>query len=1005
MFAQTLFLERIPFEEKKIAMSCDVGENQWVDMTYGELKEMVDEVKKILMMIGVKKGDRIILFGENHYKWIPVFLGITSYGAVAVPLDGVIADSRMLALFEDCQPAAIVVSKKFQDRLMGVAKKFAKPCNIVNFHFDLLKVYEEIAPISELPPPPTPDEIAAIIYTSGTTGKPKGVMLSHKALVASVRIGVRIGSVESSDVFLTILPFTHVFGLVAAGLVPLTVGARVILAATFNPVHLFAAIQKFKVNYILAVPRLADVLAGTLHQQNVMMPHLKMFIGGAACSSQTINMLRARGVQAVQGYGMTETCGGIVACLSGPIESVGQPYEEIEFKIDNPQNGVGELLVSAPTLLTGIFNDPKQTKEVFSGRFLRTGDLAAIDDKGFLYLKGRLKDVIIPPGGVNVYPDELELRLGLLPFLEEYAVIGLHESGSEYPILVVKPRKEFFAAQPGLVPEEYIHQAIEKISADWPDWEKFRRLVVVNQSLPRSASQKVQRNLLQTHIAGQAPVTGARAVTAEPGQKSEGSSPTGIKGIFGKFQAVVGHFLNVFPEEITEKRLLADFLQLDSLGIVALISRLEAVFETPLRNVRQEDLGTFGALFGMVLRESPQDLLEKKVVSPDDLPALPPLLDASREAVKRRQQFLQTLMKNSVKVIPIPDEPETFAGNIEGFCGFAQIPLGIAGPLRIHGEHAKGDFFLPLATTEGALVASVSRGAQIVTAAGGVHTRIIADSLVRAPIAIFRRIEEVFEFSVWLKEHFAQIKAEAETTTRFGKLETIEEFIMGTSLCMRFVFSTGDASGQNMTTIATHKAIDFIRREFPGKIADLFLESNLSGDKKINGVNFTRNRGKKVVAEVEIPRDLVEKSLHTTPERIAKLTEISMMTALHSHSFGSQAHFANLLAALFIATGQDAACVAESATGVTHIQMRGDGLAMSVTMPGLMVGTVGGGTRLPTQAACLQMIDCDGPRKARKLAEITAAGVLAAEISLIGAMAADEFAGAHAKYGRSAPAK
>jgi hydroxymethylglutaryl-CoA reductase (NADPH) len=218
---------------------------------------------------------------------------------------------------------------------------------------------------------------------------------------------------------------------------------------------------------------------------------------------------------------------------------------------------------------------------------------------------------------------------------------------------------------------------------------------------------------------------------------------------------------------------------------------------------------------------------------------------------------------------------------------------------------------------------------------------------------------------------------------------------------LRFKYSTGDASGQNMTTIATRCAVDFILKNYSGAIADWFLESNLSGDKKVNGINFTSNRGKKVVAQCRIPADVVKKNLHTSVERMCRLAELSMVTSLQAHSFGVQAHYANTLAAVYIAAGQDPACVAESAVGITQLeQVEGD-LLISVTLPGIMVGTVGGGTRLSTQNKCLQLMQCAGPGNAAKFAEILAAAVLAGEISIIGAMAADEFTDAHTRYGRS----
>jgi len=1007
MFQDTLRVAKIPFDSAKVAMSCDIGQNQWVDMTYGELKEIIDEVYKIFVSIGVQKRDRILIIGENHFKWLPVFLGITGYGAVAVPVDGNVADKKLLAIIENCNPKAVIVTKKYQDRLRDLFTRNNVSCNLVNFHFDLVLEKEQTVSLAQQPSPPQPSDIAAIIYTSGTTGKPKGAMLTHRALADSVRLGITIGGIGPKDVLLTILPFTHVFGLMDAGLAPLACGAKVILGASFNPIEILQIIMKYRVTYILAVPRLAEIFAGAMRGTNIQLPGIKMFIGGASCGSETIKFLRKRGIVALQGYGMTETAGGIVACLDGPPESVGRCPKDVDVKIINPKNGVGEILISSSTLLSGIYGSPELSSDIFDGKYLKTGDVGEIDSEGYLFIRGRIKDVIVPPGGVNVYPDELELRLGTLPFAEEYTVMGMKEDQREYPALIVKPKQDFLSGKNVGNIKGYIDEEISRITRDWPEWERFRKVHLIDFSLPRSASQKVQRNRLSEILLLAFPCEKATPFDGSVPRPEEHQplSPDLEKHLFDKFQTAVAFFLNCSKELIVREKRLTEFIQLDSLGIIALLAHLEELFEVPLKNLRSEDIRDFGALFQAMIRTEEFKDAEGKDIATGATSILPPLLDFSPEAVKQRQKFLQNKIAGSIKALPKPEDARSLAGNIEGFFGYGQIPLGLVGPLKVTGDYAVGEFYLPLATTEGALVSSVARGCQVIAMSGGARAKLLADSLVRAPIFMFSSIVDLAEFLNWVHINFENLKTAAESTTRHGKLEAIEPFPMGTNLCLRFVYATGDASGQNMTTIATHKAIEFIRVNYKGRIDDCFLESNLSGDKKINGVSFTRNRGKRVIAEVEIPGEIVEKYLHTTCERMRKLSEMSMMTALHSHSFGSQAHFANVLAAIFIAAGQNPACVAESATGVTQIEQRENNLAISVTMPGIMIGTVGGGTRLPTQQVCLQIMECDGPRKAKKMAEIMAAAVLAGEISLIAAMAADEFAISHAKYGRSSHSK
>ncbi|NLI77903.1 MAG: AMP-binding protein [Candidatus Riflebacteria bacterium] len=1010
MFEKTLRLTSLPCEPTKVAMSCDLGEGRWVDMTYGEFREIVEEVGRLLATLGVHKGDRILIVGENHYKWLPFFVGVTGYGAIAVPVDGTCADQRVLNIVDDCTPSAIVVTRRFQERWDGLYPKLTHACPVVNFQFEILKSRGDPPAPAKPPAAPKAKDAAAIIYTSGTTGKPKGVVLSHGAIAAAVKLGLEIGDFAPHDVMLALLPFTHVFGLVDAGLTPLAVGGRVVLSTSFNPAEILGAVAKYRVTFALLVPRLAEVFALALRAVQNAIPNLTVIIGGAACSAGLIDAFRKRGIRTMQGFGMTETAGGVVMCEEGPPESVGKPLPAVELKIDRPNaDGVGELLVASPTLLTGIWGSPEQTKEVFAGGYLRTGDLASIDADGFVYIRGRAKDVIIPAGGMNVYPDELEARLGVLPFAEEFSVLGLQEGGHEFPVLVMKARKEFFAERHLAIDAENVRAEIEALTRDWPEWERFRRLVLLETPLPRSASFKVQRNVLAERLAPAPALAPSLAPPRGAGGRPGPATPTVAapsgpldaydRELFDRFRGVLAHFLNVPSDRIAPTTRLNEFVQLDSLGTIAMIAHLEEVFGLSLKELVGQDIRDFGGIFAFMKRDGQLDKL-RATERPASETALPPLLDYSPEAVKQRQLFLQKRLAGNIKSIPRPDDPLLFAGNIEGFFGFSQLPLGLVGPLRVLGDHAQGDFYIPLATTEGALVSSISRGVQVITMAGGVRAKVLADSLVRAPMFMFHSIPDMAAFSDWVEMNFPVLKEVAETTTRFGKLEQIEPFPMGSSLCLRFVYSTGDASGQNMTTIATHKAIQHILANYQGRIADWFLETNLSGDKKINGVNFTRNRGKRVVAEVAIPDDLVVRLLHTTTERMVRLSQVAQMSALHSHSFGSQAHYANVLAALFIACGQDPACVAESATGVTQLEARDGTLVVSVTMPGIMVGTIGGGTRLPTQQLCLQIIECDGPRKARKLAEITAGAVVAGEISLIAAMAADQFADAHARYGR-----
>lgn len=390
----------------------------------------------------------------------------------------------------------------------------------------------------------------------------------------------------------------------------------------------------------------------------------------------------------------------------------------------------------------------------------------------------------------------------------------------------------------------------------------------------------------------------------------------------------------------------------------------------------------------------------------DEMP-LPPNLPReavlSREAQEKRlaileKQGIKFEFLNGKKHI---DDPSVFQDNIENFIGIAQLPVGVIGPLRINGVYANGDFYVPLATSEGALIASYNRGARVVSLSGGVRVVCLTERVSRAPGFIFEDLVEAGEFIVWVVRNFEKLKEQVKKTTSHGQLEDVKVTLEGNHVFLNFEYTTGDAAGQNMVTIATDAMCQRIIAECPVKPRHWFIESNMSGDKKATSMSYLYVRGKKVIAEAVIPRHLCTRILHTTPELMMEYWKMSFVGGVQTGSIGVQGHYANGLAAMFIACGQDAACVAEASVGITRIDLveKGD-LYISVSLPNLIVGTVGGGTDLPTQRECLEMIGCKGEGTARKFAEICAATALAGEISIMGALAAGQFTQAHIKYGR-----
>jgi hydroxymethylglutaryl-CoA reductase (NADPH) len=378
--------------------------------------------------------------------------------------------------------------------------------------------------------------------------------------------------------------------------------------------------------------------------------------------------------------------------------------------------------------------------------------------------------------------------------------------------------------------------------------------------------------------------------------------------------------------------------------------------------------------------------------------------DYTREAAHKRQEFARERTGASLKhVSSYSFDPSILTGNVEHFIGVAQVPIGLVGPLLVNGEHAQGEFYVPMATAEGTLVASYNRGMRLLYEAGGVTTTIMDDRMQRAPAFLFPSAREARAFREWLDEHFDEIKQAAETTTRSGKLQDIEKYSAGRMLYTRFNYTTGDAAGQNLTGKATQAACKWIAAQYPD-IDQYFLESNFATDKKSSQVNMLHTRGKRVIAEATVPDELFRRIMRSSTELMYRARQVSNLGGFMSGVNNNGAHSANGITAMFIATGQDAANVAESSAAFVYAERRDNGdYYYSVTIPSLIVATYGGGTGLATQRECLEMLDCYGAGKVRKFAEIVAATVLCGELSLGSAIVAEEWVEAHDVFGRNRP--
>lgn len=374
------------------------------------------------------------------------------------------------------------------------------------------------------------------------------------------------------------------------------------------------------------------------------------------------------------------------------------------------------------------------------------------------------------------------------------------------------------------------------------------------------------------------------------------------------------------------------------------------------------------------------------------------------EAVRARREAVERLHGVDLSRLDGELTGDEASKNVENMIGSVEVPVGVVPGLEVRGEHADGSYDVPLATTEGALVASVSRGRSAVERAGGATVRIIRDAMTRAPVFRTSGVGESLRAAEWAEGNFGLLEDAVSSTTSHGELLGVEPFVVGKNLYLRLSFDTKDAMGMNMVTSASRAVADLLDDELGLHLVS--LSGNLCVDKKPSALNFVEGRGKTVAAEVTIGGGDLEDVLKCGPGALVEVNERkNLVGSARAASLGFNAHYANMVAALLLATGQDEAHVVEGSAGVTTAEVVDGDLYFAVLLPSLPLGTVGGGTGLPSQRACLEMLGVEGGgdppgENAAKLAEIAAATVLAGELSLLGALAAGHLSRAHEELGR-----
>ena len=385
----------------------------------------------------------------------------------------------------------------------------------------------------------------------------------------------------------------------------------------------------------------------------------------------------------------------------------------------------------------------------------------------------------------------------------------------------------------------------------------------------------------------------------------------------------------------------------------------------------------------------------------------PSRFDYSEAARLKRIELLEEQCGQELDSIVSTDlDGLNLKGNIESYAGSISIPMGICGPLKINEKGDTEELYIPIATSEGALVSSITRGALAVSLCGGFKAKVTRKRMYRAPVFTFEDIDHADEFNSWLEENFDTIKSITKKYSNFADLKKIKTTLIGRNVHAKFIYECADASGQNMTTVCTWQSCLWIKEELLTskiKLIEFFLEGNGSSDKKVSVGSAMQTRGTYVTAECVITEKVLKRILKTSSTDLINLYLRSLPITRLEGMTGYNVNVANAVAAIFASTGQDLACIHESSTAVLNFEKHEKGLYVSLTLPSLVIGTVGGGTGLGHYKNCLQTIGCAGAGKVERFAKIIAGAALSLELSTMSAICGGQFAYAHDKLGRNNP--
>lgn len=509
--------------------------------TYREAEKKIEEVSYALLADGVKKGDKIAVSGKNSPEWAIAYLAVLFSGAIVVPLDYSLRDNEMEHLISFGGVSRLFIDKERignidKDGNLGLKKYSLEPDSDYPFVLDMTGEKREGEKSSG-------NELAAILFTSGTTGTPKGVMLSHDNLVSDCYLAQGNMNIYSTDVFYAILPIHHAYTMLAVFFEAMSVGAAIVFGKKLVVTQILKELKEGHVTMFLAVPMLFNKMIGALMAgvkkkgalvyglvrammgfsgfvkkvfgvnigkkmfgfllKNLSLEENRICIcGGGPLPASTFKMFNELGIDFVQGYGLTETSpithlNPVFAYIE---TSVGKKIPGVEVKIEDPDSdGNGTIYIKGSVVMQGYYNNQEATDEVLStDGWLNTGDVGHQDEKGYLYLTGRAKNIIVTEGGKNVFPEEIEDHFQLYDDIDQVCVIGYmidKAMKSEGIRILIYPAEKYVKSVGGdkAVIEKHMNEIVEEVNRELQSYKKITRVTVVDEPMPMTSTKKIKR--------------------------------------------------------------------------------------------------------------------------------------------------------------------------------------------------------------------------------------------------------------------------------------------------------------------------------------------------------------------------------------------------------------------------------------------------------------------------------------------------------------------------------